>query len=81
MRTPAEAGVRVHHREIPMRASSVRSDATFDPSTYLRSIADMFGVLDARQQRDLADRVALLPRHIHQLATDGLIAVPSLKSR
>lgn len=58
-----------------MPLSSVRSDATFEPSVYLKSIADLFGVLDARQQRDLADRVALLPRHIHQLASKGLIAV------
>jgi hypothetical protein len=64
-----------------MPAFSVRSDATFEPSAYLKSIADLFGVLDARQQRDLAERVALLPRHIHQLASDGLIAVPIRKSR
>ena len=64
-----------------MPTTTVRSDATFEPSAYLKSIADLFGVLDARQQRDLADRVALLPRHIHQLASDGLIAVPIRKSR
>ena len=64
-----------------MPASSVRSDATFEPSAYLKSIADLFGVLDARQQRDLADKVALLPRHIHQLASNGLIAVPFPRSR
>jgi len=59
-----------------MSAHTIRSDATFEPSTYRRSIADLFGVLDARQQRDLIDKVALLPRHIHRLAVSGLIAVP-----
>jgi hypothetical protein len=59
--------------------STVRSDATFQPSAYRKSIAELFGVLDARQQRDLADKVALLPRHIHSLATSGLIAVPFQK--
>ena len=59
-----------------MSSLTVRSDATFQPSAYRRSIAELFGVLDARQQRDLVERVALLPRHIHSLASSGLIAVP-----
>ena len=59
-----------------MLATTVRPDATFEPSTYRRSIADLFGVLDAGKQRDLAERVALLPRHIHKLASEGLIAIP-----
>ncbi|HEV7693551.1 MAG TPA: hypothetical protein VGO52_22140 [Hyphomonadaceae bacterium] len=59
-----------------MSATTVRSDATFEPFTYRRSIADLFGVLDAGKQRDLAERVALLPRHIHKLASEGLIAIP-----
>ncbi|HOZ26424.1 MAG TPA: hypothetical protein PLH23_01405 [Hyphomonadaceae bacterium] len=41
----------------------------------------MFGVLDASQQRDLVDKFALLPRHIHQLASSGLIAVPVRQRR
>ena len=41
----------------------------------------MFGVLDASQQRDLVDKFALLPRHIHKLASSGLIAVPVRRSR
>ena len=61
--------------------STVRSDATFQPSAYRKSIAELFGVLDARQQRDLAEKVALLPRHIHSLATSGLIAVPFQKEQ
>ena len=64
-----------------MSAPSVRSDATFSPSDYRRLIAEMFGALDARQQRDLVDKFALLPRHIHKLATSGLIAVPARESR
>jgi hypothetical protein len=59
-----------------MSARTVRSDATFEPSAYRKSIAELFGVLDAGKQRDLAERVALLPRHIHKLASEGLIAAP-----
>jgi hypothetical protein len=59
-----------------MSNPTVRSDATFEPSQYRRSIAELFGVLDARQQRDLVERIALLPRHIHNLASNGLIAAP-----
>lgn len=68
-------------KAILMSAFSIRSDATFSPSDYRRSIAEMFGVLDARQQRDLVDKFAVLPRHIHKLAASGLIAAPSIKSR
>ena len=64
-----------------MSTRTVRPDATFSPSAYRRSIAELFGVLDLRQQRELAERVAILPRHIHQLARDGLIAVSIKKSR
>lgn len=64
-----------------MSRHTVRSDATFSPSIYRRSIAELFGVLDPREQRELAERVAILPRHIHQLARDGLIAIPVTKSR
>lgn len=60
-----------------MSLSTVRSDATFSPSAYRKSIADMFGVLDARQQRELVEKFAVLPRHIHQLASNGLIAAPA----
>jgi hypothetical protein len=65
-----------HSKAAPMSTHSVRSDATFSPSTYRKSIADMFGVLDARQQRELVESLALLPRHIHRLASSGQIAVP-----
>ena len=58
-----------------MSAHSIRPNATFEPASYRKSIADLFGVLDVREQRDLAERIALLPRHIHSLASDGLIAV------
>lgn len=59
-----------------MSNRTVRSDASFSPSAYRNSIAEMFGLLDRDQQRDLADRIAVLPRHIHQMASNGLIVVP-----
>lgn len=65
----------LHPKAISMSAHSVRTDATFSPSTYRKSIADMFGVLDPRQQRELVESLALLPRHIHRLAASGQIAV------
>ncbi|MFT3725570.1 MAG: hypothetical protein QM773_18530 [Hyphomonadaceae bacterium] len=61
--------------------TSVKPNATFSPHEYRRSIAELFGVLDAPQQRDLADKVALLPRHIHRLASNGLIAAPKIRGR
>lgn len=66
----------LHSKAIHMPANTVRSDATFSPAAYRKSIAEMFGVLDASQQRELVERLALLPRHIHQLASSGQIAVP-----
>jgi len=56
--------------------SSSRPRVTFEPAAYRRSIAEMFGVLDVESQRQMVDRLALLPRHIHRLATQGLIADP-----
>ena len=70
-----------HSKASSMSSRSVRSDATFSPSAYRKSIAEMFGVLDASQQRDLVDKFALLPRHIHKLASSGLIAVPVRRNR
>ena len=64
-----------------MSASGIRSDATFSLSDYRKSIAEIFGVLDARQQRDFVDKIALLPRQIHRLAADSLIAAPSGQRR
>lgn len=58
-----------------MTSRTVRPDATFSPSAYRKSIAEMFGLLDRDQQRDLVDRMTVLPRHIHQLADKGLIAL------
>jgi len=56
--------------------SHSRPRAAFEPAAYRRSIAEMFGVLDVESQRQMVDRLALLPRHIHRLATEGLIANP-----
>lgn len=58
-----------------MTSRTVRPDATFSPSAYRKSIAEMFGLLDRDQQRALVDRMTVLPRHIHQLADKGLIAL------
>ena len=59
--------------------SHSRPRAAFEPAAYRRSIAEMFGVLDVESQRQMVDRLALLPRHIHRLATQGLIADPVFK--
>lgn len=55
--------------------SSTRTDATFSPAAYRKAIADMFGALDQSAQRDLAERIAVLPRHIHAMASKGQIAI------
>jgi len=52
-----------------------KTDATFSPAAYRKSIADMFGALDLKAQRDLIDRIAILPRHIHAMASKGEIAI------
>jgi hypothetical protein len=59
-----------------MSNSTVQPKASFEPGAYRRSIADMFGVLDRDAQREFVDRLAVLPRHIHRLAQQGLIADP-----
>jgi hypothetical protein len=58
-----------------MSTSTVHPNASFNASEYRRSIADMFGVLDREAQRELVEKLAVLPRHIHGLAQQGLIAV------
>lgn len=55
--------------------SSIRNDDAFSPTAYRKAIADMFGALDQSAQRDFAERIAILPRHIHSLATKGQIAI------
>lgn len=52
-----------------------KTDATFSAVAYRKSIADMFATLDIPAQRDLVERIAILPRHIHAMATKGEIAV------
>lgn len=54
--------------------TTIRSDARFEPSAYRKAIADMFGALDLPAQRDLVERIAILPRHIHSMAVTGQIA-------
>lgn len=55
--------------------SSTRTDASLSPAANRKALADMFGALDQSAQRDLAERIAVLPRHIHSLATKGQIAI------
>jgi hypothetical protein len=57
-----------------MSTITVKSSASFEPGAYRKSIADMFGVLAPDQQREFVDRLAVLPVHIHRLASDGMIA-------
>lgn len=73
MRGPVTTGIHVMS-VTTLRQSGIRSNATFEPSAYRKSIAEMFGTLDPAQQRELVERFAVLPRHIHSLATSGLIA-------
>jgi hypothetical protein len=56
---------------------STRTDATFSPAAYCipQGDLDMFGAPDQAAQRDLAEGIAVLPRHIHSLATKGQIAL------
>ena len=59
----------------PVAASgTVQDKAWFEPTAYRSFVADAFGVLDREAQRAFADRLAVLPRHIHRLAQQGLIA-------
>jgi hypothetical protein len=62
------------------RVPKVGSEGAFEPVAYRKAIADMFGALDHSAQRDLVDRIAILPRHIHAMASRGEIPVvlPSL---
>jgi hypothetical protein len=45
-----------------------------ETTRFNRSVAAMFVGLDVDAQRCLLDQLALLPRHVHQLATAGLIS-------
>lgn len=58
-----------------MSSRKNRPNADFEPAVYRKSIAEVFGALDPQAQRELAERIAVLPRHIHALAQKGLIAV------
>lgn len=71
----------MHPEACIMSTRTIRSDATFSPATYRRSLAELFSALGQREQLELAERVAILPRHIHKLASDGLIAADFRKSR
>jgi hypothetical protein len=56
--------------------SSPKSRASaFEPVAYRKAIAEMFGALDAGAQRELVERIAVLPRHIHAMASKGEIPI------
>jgi hypothetical protein len=59
--------------ERTVMTSSVSPNAEFEPAEYRKHIAEMFGVLPPEEQRALAERLAVLPRHIHSLAVKGMI--------
>ena len=58
-----------------MSSLKSRAGGAFEPAAYRQSIAEMFSSLDVTAQRELADRISVLPRHIHDMARKGLIAV------
>jgi hypothetical protein len=57
-----------------MSSPKSRSSA-FEPVAYRKAIAEMFGALDASAQRELVERIAVLPRHIHAMASKGEIPI------
>lgn len=58
-----------------MSSLKSRPAGAFEPAAYRKAIAEMFATLDPRAQRELIERIAILPRHIHSLATKGEIAI------
>jgi hypothetical protein len=58
----------------PAASNTVQAKAWFEPSAYRSFVADAFSGLDREAQREFADRLQMLPRHIHSLALQGLIA-------
>ena len=59
----------------PVMSNSVQPKAWFEPAAYRRHVADAFSALDREAQKDFVGRLNVLPRHIHSLAQQGLIAV------
>jgi hypothetical protein len=59
-----------------MQSTTIQPDATFQPKAYRQSIADMFAALDREQQMEMMDKVGMLPRYVHTLASRGMIAPP-----
>ncbi len=57
-----------------MSSPKTRANGAFEPAVYRKSIAEMFGSLDVTAQRELVERIAILPRHIHAMAIKGEIA-------
>ena len=58
-----------------MSSPKSRAAGAFEPHAYRKAIADMFGSLDLIAQRELVERIAILPRHSHAMAIKGEIAV------
>ena len=55
-------------------AHTIQPKAWFEPGAYRSYVADAFTGLDRAAQRELVERLQVLPRHIHRLAVQGLIA-------
>jgi hypothetical protein len=58
-----------------MSSPTARTNGAFEPAAYRKAIADMFASLDVAAQRELVERIAILPRHIHAMAMKGEIAI------
>jgi hypothetical protein len=57
-----------------MSSHTARADSAFGSVAYRKSITETFGSHDREAQRGLAERIAILPRHIHAMAPKGMIA-------
>jgi hypothetical protein len=59
---------------LPIYARIARAESALEPAACRKSIAKTVGSVDREAQRDLAERIAILPRHIHAMAQKGMIA-------
>jgi len=55
-------------------SNTIQDKAWFEPAAYRNFVADAYTGLDREAQREMAERLNVLPRHIHSLAVQGLIA-------
>jgi hypothetical protein len=57
------------------RAVSAAS-SVLELAAYRSAIARSFRALGREAQKTMADQLAVLPRHVHRLAMEGLLAAP-----